>query len=840
MANQKPNLQKKVVNPKKRIEFSENSIPDFLKKTWIYFLALFILVFIFFWGGIFGNGFSASDTVASLSFKPYLEQAKQNGTFPLWIPYIFGGMPSFGSLLVTGARNWDFTSQIYFGIIEFIGKIFGSDEARVAFHYVIYAIGVFLLMRMKKQNHLVSFFTSLAAVFSTGIVIWIMIGHNTKPVVFSMFPWIFLFMEKLIKKFSLLYAVLIVFAVHIMLEATHVQMIFYGGLAFGLYLVYEFIIRLIKKENFASVLKPAMVLIVAFGLSFLLSADRYLSIQEYTPYSTRGSAPLLAEKGAKQTKDGGNDYEYATQWSFSPGEVFTFFVPNYFGFGKMSYSGPETNGQETMIPTYWGQKPFEDAAPYFGIIILFFGIVGAIAFRKDVFVQFLIFISLFALLLSFGYTMPIIFDIFYYHFPMFNKFRAPSMALAIVHFAMPILAGYGLAAFIKWNKEDSVSGKKITKYLLYSSIGFFVLGLLFIAAFQGSYIDAIKASQSFRLPENFQEFVWSAMVSDWMINSVVVILASLLAYFFVNRKLKFMVMISGLIILLIFDLWRVGYRPMEIPEQKLAEQVFPKDDAFDYVKQDKEVFRVADFASQSPNVTAYYLLQNVNGYHSAKLRVFQDILDATSQKSTSNVTSPFIWNLMNVKYIFAKQEMGAQPIYKSNATGTMVYFNPEYLPRAFFVDTVISSEPKNILKHLSDKDFNPHTTAFLEKSINLNYTVSDSNDFAKVTKYQDELINMNVKVNQTKLLVLSEVFYPDWVATIDGKEFEIIKVNYFMRGLIIPAGEHKIEMKFISKSFEKGKTLSLSANIILAILLAISLFFELKNNKKNISENENS
>lgn len=831
MAKQKSVQQKTTSIAKKTYAFDEKSIPKYLQKNWIYFGLILVLIFIFFGSGIFGNGFNASDTVASMSFRPYLDQAKEDGTFPQWIPYIFGGMPSFASLLTTGERIWDFTGLIYFGIIEFIGKIIGNEEARVALHYVILGIGMFLLMRIKSHNHLVSLFTSLATVFSTGVVIWIMIGHNTKPVVFAMFPWIFLFMEKLIKKYSLLYSVLLVLAVHIMLEATHVQMIFYGGLSFAIYLVYEFISRLIKKENFLNVIRPGIALVVAFGLSFLLSADRYLSIQEYTPHSTRGSAPLLKTDGTKQTKDGGNDYEYATMWSFSPAETITFLVPNYFGFGKMSYEGPETGGVEQKIPTYWGQKPFEDAAPYFGIIVLFFAIIGIIGFRKDVFVQFLLFMSLFALILSFGYTLPFLYDLFYYNFPMFNKFRAPSMSLAIIHFTMPILAGYGLAAFIKWNKEESEKGRKITKFLFYSSIGFFVIGIIFMGAFQNSYYDAIKSSQSFRLPENFYGFVWDNMISDWMINGILLIIACFVSFLFVQRKLKFIPFILVIVVILLTDLWRVGYRPMEIPEQKLAVNVFPQDDAIDFVKQDTEIYRVADFASQSPNVAAYYLLQNVNGYHSAKLRLYQDVLDATSQGSTSNLTSPFLWNLLNVKYLLAKQEMGVPPIYRSERTGTMVYSNPSYLSRAFFVDTVKVADSKEILNHLKAADFNPITTAFSEKNIGISTTIPDSTSSAKILKYQNEHIVININSASEKLLVISEVYYPDWKAFLNGKEIEIQKINYFMRGVIIPKGTHQLEMKYKSDKFELGKNLSLAGNILLGLLLLVSVFFEFRKKK---------
>lgn len=828
--------QKKTPSKKLQPAFSDNAIPKFFQKNWVIILILFVLIFIFFGPGIFGNGFNASDSVASISFREYLKQAKQDGSFPLWIPYIFSGMPSFAALLVTGERIWDFTSKIYFGFIEQFQNLFGNDEARVAIHYVIFAIGMYFLMREKKHNELVSLFTSLAAVFSTGAVVWIMIGHNTKPVVFSMYPWIFFFMEKLIKKFSLLYAVLTVIAVHIMLEATHVQMIFYGVLAFGIYLIYELISRFISKNEPLSVLRPGIILALAFGFSFLLSADRYLSIQEYTPYSTRGSGALEKTESSKQTKDGGNDYDYATQWSFSPGETFTFLIPNYYGFGKLSYSGPETGGKEMKIPTYWGQKPFEDAAPYMGIFIFFFAILGAIANRKDVFVQALIFISIFAWILSFGYTLPVLYNFFYYNVPMFNKFRAPSMALVLVNFAFPILAGYGLNSLINWNKEQSQQGKKTTQIFLYISLAFLVLGFAFTTMFKDAYYQAMASSQSLRLPENFRDFIWSNMINDWYINGFILVIAFYLSYLFVSRKIKFAYFIYPLFILLIFDLWRVGYRPMDIPEEKLSLQVFPKDDAFDYVKKDKEIFRVADFASASPNVSAHYLLQNVNGYHSAKLRVYQDMLDFTSQGNTSNVMSPFMWNLLNVKYILAKEDMKVPPIYTSQRTGTRVYYNASYLPRAFFVDSSEIKTPKEILTSLKNADFDPKKVVFFEKDEKLKFEKPNENNFVNIRQYKNEYISMDVNATGSNLLVLSEIYYPDWKAYLDGKEIEIYKADYILRAVLIPNGKHKLELKFESKPFNTGKNLSLAANILLTVLLVLSLFYQWKNRKNDKDE----
>jgi hypothetical protein len=410
------------------------------------------------------------------------------------------------------------------------------------------------------------------------------------------------------------------------------------------------------------------------------------------------------------------------------------------------------------------------------------------------------------------------------------------MALVLVNFAFPILAGYGLSSFIKWNKEQSIEGKKITKLFFYISLAFLVFGFAFSTLFKDAYYQGMATSQSLRLPENFRDFIWSNMLSDWYVNGFILVIAFYLSYLFVTRKIKFSMFIYPLFVLLIFDLWRVSYRPMDIPDEKLSKQVFPIDDAFDFVKKDKEVFRVADFASASPNVSAHYLLQNVNGYHSAKLRVYQDMLDFTSQGSTSNVMSPFMWNLLNVKYILAKEDMHVPPIYKSERTGTKVYYNASYLPRAFFVDSADIKTPKEILLSMKNGDFDPHKVVFFEKDENLKFSKPNEKNFVKVTKFKNEYISFNVDATADNLLVISEIYYPDWKAYIDGKEVKIYKADYLLRAVLIPSGHHKLEMKFESKPFNTGKDISLAANILLSILFLLSIFFEWKSSRNKNNE----
>ena len=281
---------------------------------------------------------------------------------------------------------------------------------------------------------------------------------------------------------------------------------------------------------------------------------------------------------------------------------------------------------------------------------------------------------------------------------------------------------------------------------------------------------------------------------------------------------------------------------MDVRESSLYDQVFNRKDWVEFIKQDKdEKFRIADFVSPTPNATAYWLLENVNGYHSAKLRVYQDMLDVTSGGSTSNVSNPFVWNLLNVKYIIdGRQNIGLRPLFQSQQEQANVYLNPTYLPRASFVDSIVVDKPLAILERMKYnpgqmENFDPTKVAFVEKGIGKNIDPSEGAT-VKITDYRNEFIGMKAKSTGNNFLLLSEIYYPEWKAYIDGKETEIIKTNYFMRGIILPKGDHKIELKFESEKFETGKTASLVTNILVMLALIGSLFMLWKENKSKESK----
>lgn len=800
----------------------------------LYCTALLVLVFIFFRVVIFGGGiFAASDNVASGSFVPYLNAAKKAGEFPLWIPHIFTGLPGYAALMVTGDRWWDFIMVVYYTITNGVGGIFNSDAARVSTYYILYGIGMYLLMRVKQHERFVSFLSAFGAVFSTFVIVWVMIGHNTKPMALMTFPYIYLCLDKLREKFSLLFTALLIVAVHILVESTHVQMVFYGICGFGLYFIVEFITTFREKGSYWQIARPVIVIILAGGLSFTMAADRYLSVMEYTPYSTRGTAPIQQQADSQANQQG--DYEYATNWSFSPEEMITFIIPNFYGFGKLEYKGALTGNSPTRLPTYWGQMPFTDAANYMGIGILLLAVFGAAMNIRNGFVQFLCVLGGFSLLLSFGKNFPLLYNVFYSLVPSFNKFRAPSIALALLQFATPILAGYGLTALVKAREQAPERLKKILLYGVVGAVVLFFTGILYGIMGEQSYVEkAASTSHASVFGENKETaqqiytFVFQEMKNDWYTISIIAFVIMLSLWLYARSVLSKSILFGIIGIAVWIDLWRVDVRPMEVTKDKLTETIFRKTDVVDFLRTDSTHFRIIDLTSEA-NVPAYFQLYHAHGYHSAKLRAYQDILDVAGKGGGSVIFNPFLWNLLNVKYIITERPLmeTMQPVFRSQESQKLVYENPSVLPRAFFVDQVEIASPMSILEHLRDGNFAALETVYLEQKPStpidtIPGDVMEHINNVQIQRYENHYIKIEATAKGNNLLFLSEAYYPaGWKAYIDGKETAILKANYAFRALIVPSGKHTVEMRFTSDLFQTGKALSLAGNIItLGLLIA--------------------
>lgn len=812
-------------------------------------IALLLTLVIFFSKSTFtGNTLQNGDAISFNSFVPFLNAEKAAGEFPLWIPTIFSGMPSYGSLLVTGDRWFDLTVFAYIKVETIVKSISSSpDVFRIVFEYFVMGLGMFLYMRSRKVGRMIALFSAYALVFSSFIIAFVMMGHNTKVWAIMCAPYLLLAIDKLTEKFRWLYVVLLVVATHMCIESTHVQMVFNIFFGIGVYLLYQTILAAVKKEPVLPLLRTIGIFVVCAGLGVGMAADRYLSVQEYNAYSIRGTGPIVQGSDTKVKEGGGLDYDYATNWSFSPEEVMTFVVPGFYGNGVMPYP---YKGQTVYAHSYWGQMPFTDLPNYMGIIVFLLAIYGVVTNWKDRRVQALAVMAVLALFISFGRNMSFVYDLMFNWMPFFNKFRAPSQILALVQFVVPICAGLGLFGIIK---TIQTADEKRKKRLLMIAVGAPVIMVaLFYIMSEGkdAYIAAVEGSQKSELPG---EFVYNSAVADLVRCALFAAAFFAGAYFYSKNKITAGMLIGGAIVLTIIDLMVVDVRRMEIVPKKETTAQFQKTDITDFLKNDPSLFRIYDL-SGAPNLPTAFNLQHVVGYHAAKMRIYQDMLDvagvgdngfvtqdfanlaARAHSSTGGpIVNPWMWNILNVKYIVAPTSPGPayQPVFVSKQAKMAVFENTTMLPRAFFVDGYAVKPALDILNEMKHGSMNPRKLLYVEMDPNISVAPVDSTATVSVTGYGPQHITLQAHASGNNLLMLSEVYYkPAWKAYVDGVETSIIKADYIFRAIVVPQGTHTVEFKFESTSFAMGKTIALSTNILVVVAALGLLAVEFKRKRE--------
>lgn len=808
-------------------------------------LLLYLSLVIFFHAVIFdGKTYQSADTIASHSWETLLKDAQADGIYPLWNPYIFCGMPGYASLTFSPELKLNLTiltsiSDIWWVVRKCAGCLFLEQKVGVwLLFYLVYGIGVYLFVFYKLKNKPIALITALMATYATYVAILIMIGHVTKIAVLAWFPYVFLLVEKLREKFNLLQALLLAIFIHLMIGSGHVQFIFYIYLALGTYLLFLFIRAFIKKENWKGILFSGTSLICATIIAFLMGADQYLSTLEYKSYSIRGSNPITNTSSTSQTKtiEGGLDYDYATSWSFSPGEMITFFIPSWYGFGPHPYKGPLTQNREIKLNTYVGPQPFVDGPQYMGIVVIVLALIGFYRNRKEPFVQYMGAIIVLSLLVSFGkeFSLPIIpypfnsiYNLMYSYFPMFNKFRIPLMILVLVQFFTPILAGYGILSLIsEQNKKISPLQDKRWKYIfgglaagiLAALVGKGVLKEIYGMFFPLQEVGRALARSYGQLnPEvlgMIYDFVFSAVVTDILWGCVLLLVVFGAFYFYKKGKLRPSILYFFLIITVIIDLWRVAWKPFEPTDRQENIQAIAPPDFVKALQQDTTLFRVLKIQDGQPiydNSLAYWKIQNAYGYQGAKMRIYQDMVDV------AGLGNPLTWQLMNIKYLITnKDESDAGLVQVYNSPDTKVYGVRFWLPRVFFVNRYEVSDNLGILKKIAARSFDPRDIAFISEDIKTKIDPPLQGAEAEMIQYG--LQNFTIKATATgnNLLFLSEAYYPKgWKAFIDGNEVEILRLDYLFRGVIVPQGKHTIEMKFEPNSYTTGRNISLASNIIL-------------------------
>ena len=787
----------------------------------------FVLVsLIYFYPVLQGKKIFQSDIVQ------YTGMAKEQNDFranehqePFWTNSAFGGMPTYQ----LGAKYPH----------DYIGTI---DDAirflpRPADYLFLYFIGLYVLLLVLKVDPLKAFFGAIAFGFSTYLVIILGVGHNAKAHAIGYMPLVIAGIILVFQKKYIWGGLLTMFAAALEINANHFQMTYYL-LIFLLILAGYFIYQGVKEKEYKSLLTSFGVLSIAGILALGANATNLLATAEYTEFSTRGKSELTVN--ADGTKNVGNSSltkDYITEYSYGVLESFNLIAPRLFGGSNSEALGQESEMFEFMIgqgvpeeqandfvsamPTYWGDQPIVVAPAYIGVVVFFLAILALIVDKRKI--KHIFFSgAIVALLLSWGKNFALLTDFFIDTIPLYNKFRAVSSIQVILELCFPILAILGLQSFFNLDKEQQKKGLLQTGVfslgvilLLFLSKGLFSFSggsdAYFLESYGPGFVDALKADRK------------SLFSADLLRSGFFIIIVFGVLWLYLKNKLSQNTTIIVVGLLMIFDLFFVDKKYVSAKDFVSGREVeipFQESPADAQILQDTTHYRVFEVDGGMSSARTSYFHHSIGGYSAVKPRRMQQLFDY--QIANNNME---VLNMLNVKYVIQTDSTGsAIPSQNPNANG-----NAWFVKELKMVNSA-DAEMKT-LDNLDTKNtaiFNDYEFGSRFKDEGLS-SKKWSQGIIKLDSYQPNYLKYTSNNLNEGMAVFSEMYYKNgWIATIDGQETGIFRVNYVLRGLQIPAGKHKIEFKFEPQVIKKGSTIALISFVGMLFLLFGGIYFERK------------
>jgi hypothetical protein len=495
------------------------------------------------------------------------------------------------------------------------------------------------------------------------------------------------------------------------------------------------------------------------------------------------------------------------------------------------------------------------AVGYMGVLIFFLALIGVITRWKEPFVQFLTILSGIALLLSVGKTFPILFDLFFYHLPTFDKFRVPSMVLVILQLNIPILAGLGVWKIIQSKESNDLRFIKIFRNIAFVFTGILVLSLLLNSVIAGWFIDRVNTyaatiqasnSQQAKYLTAFAEYTAGMFTGDLVIAFILLSAAFWGVYLYLNSKLSRDVLVLGLIIFVVIDLWRIDARGEKFIDNPEINNIFDTPNYVNVIRKqnDKEPFRILNLKqdgsygsfSRNTNYNAYFLLEDFYGYSGVKPRAYQDLMDVVGPVNETE------WRMLNVKYIITSspaQFPGFDLI--SQGEKEFVYKFNLALPRAYFVNKIEDKGDLEVLNDMKANSFDPKNIAYVNGE-KINVEAPDSTTYVRFADYKNEKISLDVNASGNNFLFLGDNYAVKgltlpfissemWKAYIDGNKTEIHLVNHGFMGIVVPKGTHKVEFIYNPTSFVLSKYIALTLSTLVMAGVLLTIFISLRKKK---------
>ena len=823
-------------------------------------LAFVLLSFAYFFpadieGRILFQHDTAAGAGAGQDAQEYLERTGERSR---WTNSIFSGMPTYQM-----APSYDSTKPVQ--VVEKAYRLFLPSYVMLTF---IMMLGFYILMRAFGLSVWLSGLGSIIWGFSSYFFILIAAGHIWKFVTLAYIPPTIAGVVLAYRKKYLLGGILTALFIALQIQSNHIQMSYYFMFVI-LFFVGAYFEDAYRKKELPHFFKASAILAVAALIGVCANLSNLYHTYEYSKETMRGKSELKREGPAAQQTSSGLDRDYITQWSYGIGETLTFLVPNVKGGASIPIAESETAMKKanpmygniySQLTQYFGDQPMTSGPVYVGAFVLFLFLLGCFIVKGPL-KWALIGATVFSILLSWGRNFMGLTDFFIDYIPMYNKFRAVSSILVIAEFTIPLLAIFALKEVL--SNPESLKLKENRTPLLVSlalTMGVALILAVMPEIFFSNYIpaqemaalqQAIPGEQLSPLVANLEEVRKALVTSDaWRSFFVIAVGCAVLALY-ANRKLKASWVVAAITILCLVDMWSVNkrylYDEQFVPKSQRVE-AFRKTATDEAILQDTDLnYRVFNISGNAfnENNTAYWH-KSIGGYHAAKLRRYQEMIDHHISKEMQSVyqaiataggkmdsvdASKFrVLNMLNTKYFIlpAGQQGQTVPIQNPYAYGNAWFVN-----KVMYVDN--ANEEINALDTILPTETAVVDVKFKEQLKGVTEGYKDSLSVIRLTAYEPNHLVYESSSTEAGVAVFSEIFYPGWRVTVDGQPVELARGDYILRAMNIPAGKHIIEMSFDPQSLHTTEGIAYAA---LALLLVGVLVLVWTNRKRKTANEE--
>lgn len=839
-------------------------------KTWKQYLpdVLAVMLFAvisfayFFPADIEGKVLFRHDSAASKGVGREIgEHREKTGETTRWMNSVFSGMPTYQT-----APSYNSTEGL--GQIVKAYHLFLPENVWYVF---VYLLGFYILLRAFDFRASLAALGSVIWAFSSYFFIIIAAGHIWKVMALAYIPPMIAGIVLAYKGKYLWGLIVTALFTAFEVNANHVQMTYYF-LFVIFFMVLAFLADAIRKKELARFGKATAVCAAGAVIGICLNISNLYHTWEYSKESMRGKGELVSKNTANLTSSG-LDRDYITQWSYGIGETWTLLVPNTKGGASVPLVENKTAMEHAdnrfvdiyqQLGQYWGNQPGTSGPVYVGAFVLMLFVLGLFIVKGPM-KWALLAATVLSVLLSWGRNFMPFTNLFIDYMPLYSKFRTVASILVIAEFTIPLLAMLALKKIVD---DPDILTKKI-KYV-YVSFGltggvallFALMPTLFFSDFVSAeemkglqqlpadYFNSIGASLP-QLIENLGDMRKAMFTADCWRSFFIIVICTLLLLLFKAKKIPALYMVLGILVVCLVDMWQVNKRYLNngmFVNKSEREAPVQMTEADKIILQDKTNFgsyRVLNLASNTfnENETSYYH-NSIGGYHAAKLHRYQDMIDAyivpEMQKlmpAVANVGGDMtkvngdsifpVLNMLDTRYF----------IFPLQGGQTVPVMNPYAFGNAWFVDKITYADNANSeiekvgkidLRHeaVADKRFGD----VLKEA-----KPQGGTSVVKLTYYSSNHLKYDVASDKGGVIVFSDVYYPGWTATVDGKEVAVGRANYLLRAINVAPGKHKVELMFYPKSVDNTEMIAYAAYLVLALAIAFVVFVEIRKRKDGMA-----